>query len=221
MPAQVKDRLTSDRGRAESRIELAHQHEVCGLELAKRSRRRRPPSGRYRSGLSCSAARVPVPPARVAEGVVDQVADKFGPCSAARQRSPSPAGPFGPLQTRVQTSSTPPNKMPAAVKRTAFRVDPGGRGRRGGRASGPRVDQLRLGDLRLHELTGHLRTGRAMRRPAGRRLPDGCGPAEQPEHLPAAGDRAVDDEVRPGPLGDRHVLNQPAHRSKHDGPVTP
>jgi transposase, IS30 family len=30
------------------------------------------------------------------------------------------------------------------------------------------------GDLR-HELTQHLRTGRAMRRPAGTRLPDGRG----------------------------------------------
>ena len=30
------------------------------------------------------------------------------------------------------------------------------------------------GDLR-HELTQHLRTGRAMRRPAGARLPDGRG----------------------------------------------
>ena len=65
------------------------------------------------------------------------------------------------------------------------------------------------GDLR-HELTRHLRTGRAMRRPAGARLPDGRGLRPNIlQHLRTAGRGR-------GPGGARALGGRPGLRPRHE-----
>ena len=72
------------------------------------------------------------------------------------------------------------------------------------------------GDLR-HELTGHLRTRRAMRRPAGARLPDGRGLRPNILNISQRPAEAADRAVPGHWEGDLERHEAPCNRAEVEG----